>query len=40
MGYSRDSKVKLNTMSLSGFSSLWWRDLAFCVGLEARRDSW
>jgi hypothetical protein len=31
---------KVNTMSLSGFSSLWWRDLAFCVGLEARRDSW
>jgi hypothetical protein len=37
LGYARHDP---NTMSLSGFSSLWWRDLAFCVGLEARRDSW
>ena len=27
-------------MSLSGFSSIWPRDLAFHVSLEAKRDSW
>ena len=30
----------VNTMSLSGFSSIWPRDLAFHVSLELRRDSW
>jgi len=29
-----------NTMDLGGFSLAWLRDLAFCVALEAERDSW
>ena len=32
-------RVRPNTMSLSGFSSIWPRDLVFHVSLEAKRDS-